>query len=100
MGSPYLIRLFAIVIGSHKKRIIKIDPKRAEQSVFKEERCFLCRADLAGKGWNDDLQVAHVSSKVNFFNLRKMDTIRSTPGNITTPYYDPNQMNLLLPAHP
>ena len=50
MGSPYLIRLFAIVIGSHKKRIIKIDPKRAEQSVFKEERCFLCRADLARKG--------------------------------------------------
>ena len=68
--------------------------------MFKVEGYFLSRADFARKVWNKDLQIAHVGSKLNFFNARLMDTISTTPGNITKPNYDPHQMNLLLPAHP
>ena len=77
-----------------------MDPNIAEQSLFKKEGCFLCRADLARKVWNDDLQMAHVGSKLNIFSAWLMDIISTTPGTITKPSYDPNQMNLLLPVHP
>ena len=62
------------------------------------EGCILCHADLARKGWKEDIEVVKACSNVNFFNTRVMDTIRRTPENITNPNFDPNQLSLPIPV--